>query len=52
MKDIFKKEIFRVFSDKKMIFSLFILPAILMFGIYGLMGSLMNNMISKYVKKR
>lgn len=46
MKDIFKKEIFRVFSDKKMIFSLFILPAILMFGIYGLMGSLMNNMVA------
>ena len=46
MKDIFKKEIFRVFSDKKMIFSLFILPGILMFGIYGLMGTLMNNMVS------
>lgn len=46
MKDIFKKEIFRVFSDKKMIFSLFILPAILMFGIYGLMGMLMDNMVS------
>lgn len=46
MRDIFKKEIFRVFSDKKMIFSLFILPAILMFGIYGLMGKLMDNMVS------
>ena len=46
MKNIFKKEIARVFSDKKMIFSLFILPAILMFGIYGLMGMLMNNMVS------
>ena len=46
MKDIFKKEIMRVFSDKKMIFSLFILPAILMFGLYGLMGVLMNNMVS------
>ncbi len=46
MKDIFKKEIARVFGDKKMIFSLFVLPAILMFGIYGLMGMLMNNMMT------
>ena len=46
MTNIFKKEIARVFSDKKMIFSLFILPAILMFGIYGLMGMLMDNMVS------
>ena len=46
MKDIFKKEIFRVFSDKKMIFSLFILPAVLMFGIYGLMGMLVKGMVS------
>ncbi|MGN1084580.1 MAG: ABC transporter permease [Lachnospiraceae bacterium] len=46
MKDIFKKEIFRVFSDKKMIFSLFILPAILMVGLYGLMGVLIKGMVS------
>lgn len=46
MKNIFKKELARVFSDKKMIFSLFVLPAVLMFGIYGLMGMLMNNMVS------
>ncbi len=46
MKNIFKKELARVFSDKKMIFSLFIMPAILMFGIYGLMGMLMDNMVS------
>lgn len=46
MKNIFKKEVFRVFSDKKMIFSLFILPAILMFGIYGLMGMLVDSMVS------
>ena len=50
MKDIFKKEIARVFSDKKMIFSLFILPAVLMFGIYGLMGMLMNNMVEDVEK--
>ncbi len=46
MKDIFKKEIYRVFSDKKMIFSLFILPMIMMVGLYGLMGVLMKNMVS------
>jgi len=46
MKNIFKKEVFRVFSDKKMIFSLFILPAVLMFGIYGLMGVLVKGMVS------
>ncbi|MBQ8799963.1 MAG: ABC transporter permease [Lachnospiraceae bacterium] len=46
MKNIFKKELARVFSDKKMIFSLFVLPAVLMFGIYGLMGMLMDNMVS------
>lgn len=46
MKDIFKKEIYRVFSDKKMIFSLFILPAVLMFALYGLMGFLIKNMVN------
>ncbi len=44
MKDIFKKEIMRVFSDKKMIFSLFILPAIVMLGVYGLMGAMVDKM--------
>ncbi len=46
MKDIFKKEIYRVFSDKKMIFSLFILPVIMMVGLYALMGVLMKNMVN------
>lgn len=46
MKDIFKKEIARVFSDKKMIFSLFILPAVIMLGMSLLMGSLFSNMES------
>ena len=40
MKDIFKKELARVFSDKKMIFSLFIMPAIVMVGVYSLLGAL------------
>ncbi|MCQ2536778.1 MAG: ABC transporter permease subunit [Lachnospiraceae bacterium] len=37
---IVKKELARVFKDKQMIISLFVLPVIIMFGIYGLMGSL------------
>ncbi len=46
MKDIFKKEIMRVFSDKKMIFSLFIMPAIVMLGVYGLLGAMTSKMES------
>lgn len=44
-KNIVKKELFRVFSDKKMIFSLFILPAVMIIGMYSLMGSLIENMM-------
>lgn len=43
---IMKKELFRVFSDKKMIFSLFIMPAILVIGIYTLMGQFVVNMLN------
>lgn len=39
---IIKKELYRVFGDKKMIFSLFILPAVLVIGIYGLMGVMVS----------
>ena len=41
---ILKKELYRVFGDKKLIISLFILPAILMFALYGLIGKLESNM--------
>lgn len=41
---IVKKELYRVFSDKKLIFSLFILPCILMVGVYSLMGKLISSM--------
>jgi len=43
--NIIKKELTRVFTDKKMIFSLFILPAIMIIGMYSLMGMLATNMI-------
>ncbi len=42
---IMKKELYRVFSDKKLIFSLFILPAILVIGIYALMGQMVTAML-------
>lgn len=41
---IIKKELSRVFGDKKMIFSLFLLPPILVIGIYSLIGMLAGNM--------
>ncbi len=43
-KRIIKKELARVFKDKKLIFTMFIMPAILMFAIYGLIGTLMKSM--------
>ncbi|MGB4661606.1 MAG: ABC transporter permease [Mobilitalea sp.] len=44
-KNIIKKELTRVFSDKKLIISLFILPAVMIIGMYSLMGSLMGGMM-------
>ena len=41
---IIKKELNRVFGDKKLIFSLFLLPAIMVIGIYTLIGQLAGNM--------
>ncbi len=43
-KRIIKKELARVFKDKRLIFTMYIMPAILMFAIYGLMGKLMSSM--------
>lgn len=43
-KYIIKKELNRVFGDKKLIFSLFILPVALMAGMFLLMGNLMESM--------
>ncbi|HIQ99627.1 MAG TPA: ABC transporter permease [Candidatus Scybalocola faecavium] len=44
LKVVFNKEMRRVFREPKMIFSLFILPVILMIGIYALIGYLGKNM--------
>ena len=48
IKIVFQKEMKRVFKDKKMIFSLFILPVILMVGLYGLMGYLAEQMVQVF----
>ena len=44
IKEIFKKEIIRVFKDKKMVFSVFILPVAAMLGVLYLMGNIVSNM--------
>lgn len=45
-KAIISKELKRIFQDKKLIFSLFILPAILMIGIYTIIGHMESSMIN------
>lgn len=45
MGSIFKKEMTRIFKDKKMIFSVFILPVLIMVGIMGLVGNLATSMV-------
>lgn len=40
---VFLKELTRVFKDKKMVFSLFVLPVVLIVGMYSLIGTLMTN---------
>lgn len=49
-KVIISKELKRVFGDKKLIFSLFILPAVLVIGIYALMGFMMDGLTSDIEK--
>ena len=54
MSIIIKKELKRVFGDKKLVFSMFILPAIIMIALYGLMGFMMgamNSDITEHVNK-
>ena len=45
LKTIINKELNRVFKDKKMIFSMFVLPIILVGGIFLLVFTLISNMI-------
>ncbi|MFV0364033.1 MAG: ABC transporter permease [Suipraeoptans sp.] len=45
IKQIFGKEMARIFRDKKMLFSTFLLPVLLMFGIMTLVGTLVNSVV-------
>lgn len=49
-KIIFKKELRRIFQDKKMIFSLFILPGIIIIGMYSLIGVMIHQMVDDIKK--
>lgn len=49
-KYIVKKELDRVFGDKKLIFSLFIMPAVLVIFMYGLIGQMQSKMESDIEK--
>jgi sodium transport system permease protein len=44
VKHIVQKELKRVFTDKKLVVSLFVMPAILIIGLYYLMGQLQSTM--------
>ena len=41
---IIRKELFRVFGDRKLVISLYVLPAVICFVIYGLMGKMIGAM--------
>jgi len=43
-KNIIKKELTRVFTDKKLIISLFILPGVLIMVMYSIMGGMISNL--------
>jgi sodium transport system permease protein len=45
MKYIIKKELTRVFSDKKLVISLFVLPVVLMVGMYYFIGQMQSSMM-------
>ena len=40
MRTIYKKELARIFKDKKMVFSVFLLPVLIMVGIMALVAIL------------
>lgn len=45
---IMRKELYRVFSDKKMVFGLFIMPALVVIGLYLLMGIMMASIMKDW----
>ncbi len=49
-KQIIKKELTRVFTDKKLVISLFVLPAVLIIGIYYFIGQMQTAMLNDIEK--
>lgn len=47
VKTVFKKELHRVFKDRKMLFSTFIFPVLIMVIVYSIMGSVVGNIEDK-----
>lgn len=45
MRTIYKKELARIFKDKKMVFSVFFLPVLIMVGIMALVGNLAERQV-------
>lgn len=45
---VMRKELYRVFSDKKMIFGLFIMPALLVVGLFLLIGIIVGSMMADW----
>lgn len=50
MNQIFKKEMARVFKDKKMVFSVFLLPVLIMVLIMSIVNGMVNNMMKDIEK--
>lgn len=50
MKQIFKKELARVFKDKKMVFSVFLLPVLIMVVIMSIVNNLVGSMMDDIEK--
>ena len=44
--NIFKKECARFFKDRRMVFNVILLPALMLYAIYGLMGYGMDSLLS------
>lgn len=44
--NVIKKELKRVFSDRRLVFSSFIMPAIMIFVIYSIMGNMLSSRVS------
>ena len=44
--DVYKKELKRFFSDKRMAFSTLLMPGIMIFVLYNFMGDAINNMVT------